>query len=525
MKRLLLLVCIIFTISFSVFAQNAPYNPKIMKTGKMKIHLTNVGILDWWCYGTGELAICWTHNNYPIVFTHGPYLTGIIGDSIIGNSSEYDITWSPGPMIDGHAAMQVAPEDSLLYRVYGIQQNTDSTHLDYKEWPVQWGAPHYPDGTPKIFGDITYYTVYNDADTREEYRGLDIPCDPSPFEIHETIWGYLEESEWTGNILFFKYQIYNKGTEDIKNATFGMRTDIDIGYWVSLNWGGYDPNADYMYVYYHGNSGTGYVSPKACAYAILQGPCVDAADSTGFEFGKWHRNKRNLPTTFGWYIFNESTFTDPQYLATAPATLEEFRNIALGLKRDGNPIIHPLTGDTTSFTYDGDPISGEGWNWNIDVSQGGVGFIIGCSPFDLPAGDSTEVILAVVVGEGYTGHEALVNLRKLVPRVQDLWKEQLPFNGIEEYTNQNIEGFTLFPNYPNPFNVSTTIPFNLSQTSQITISIYDLNGYLVETVLNDTRKPGYYTTQWEVSSVSSGIYFIMLNTGNYQQARKCILLK
>jgi len=79
MKRLFTFSVLIAVLLTYLFAQNAPYNPKIMKTGKMTIHLTNVGILDWWCYGTGQIAICWTNNNYPIVWTHGIYLTGLIG--------------------------------------------------------------------------------------------------------------------------------------------------------------------------------------------------------------------------------------------------------------------------------------------------------------------------------------------------------------------------------------------------------------------------------------------------------------
>ncbi len=85
--------------------------------------------------------------------------------------------------------------------------------------------------------------------------------------------------------------------------------------------------------------------------------------------------------------------------------------------------------------------------------------------------------------------------------------------------------YELNQNYPNPFNPVTSIQFSLHKTSKILLSIYDINGKLIETLTDKVMQPGSYTEQWNASSYSSGIYFYILKTDGFIQKRKCMLLK
>ncbi len=87
------------------------------------------------------------------------------------------------------------------------------------------------------------------------------------------------------------------------------------------------------------------------------------------------------------------------------------------------------------------------------------------------------------------------------------------------------EKFDLLPNYPNPFNPQTTIRFAVPQKSFVNITIFDINGKLVQNLFSGTKNPGNYAITWNAAGFSSGMYFIKMDTDAYSSVRKCILVK
>jgi hypothetical protein len=77
-------------------------------------------------------------------------------------------------------------------------------------------------------------------------------------------------------------------------------------------------------------------------------------------------------------------------------------------------------------------------------------------------------------------------------------------------------------NYPNPFNPTTTISFQVRKNETARLSIYNVAGRLVET---KTFQPGVYNYQWSSQNNASGVYFYCLKTQTYKQIRKMLLLK
>jgi hypothetical protein len=87
------------------------------------------------------------------------------------------------------------------------------------------------------------------------------------------------------------------------------------------------------------------------------------------------------------------------------------------------------------------------------------------------------------------------------------------------------ERLKLFPNYPNPFNSSTTFSFYLPKTTSMTFSIYNTTGQLI-TILQDGYTPaGYHSINWDTKDLSSGVYFYSISTEQYQASGKCLLIK
>ena len=84
---------------------------------------------------------------------------------------------------------------------------------------------------------------------------------------------------------------------------------------------------------------------------------------------------------------------------------------------------------------------------------------------------------------------------------------------------------TLQPNYPNPFNPSTTISYEISEGGDVHLGVYNLNGQLVETLVNGHVTPGYHSVTWNGNKVSSGLYFYKLSSGDEVLTKKMLYMK
>jgi len=85
--------------------------------------------------------------------------------------------------------------------------------------------------------------------------------------------------------------------------------------------------------------------------------------------------------------------------------------------------------------------------------------------------------------------------------------------------------YMLEQNYPNPFNPVTTFRYTLPEAQNISITIYDITGRQVETLLNGYQQAGSYMLKWNASHYSTGIYFYRLSAGSFTATNKMILMK
>ncbi len=105
----------------------------------------------------------------------------------------------------------------------------------------------------------------------------------------------------------------------------------------------------------------------------------------------------------------------------------------------------------------------------------------------------------------------------------------LKYNSTTEISEKGInkipDNFILEQNYPNPFNPSTTINYSISQTSSVTLKIFDLLGNEVATLVNEEKPAGNYTAHFNAAKMASGTYFYRMTAGNLMQTKKLIILK
>ncbi|RQW02810.1 MAG: T9SS C-terminal target domain-containing protein, partial [Calditrichaeota bacterium] len=101
---------------------------------------------------------------------------------------------------------------------------------------------------------------------------------------------------------------------------------------------------------------------------------------------------------------------------------------------------------------------------------------------------------------------------------------------IDGKENNLLYSYELSQNYPNPFNPVTDIKFSLAKTGKVQLVVYDILGRKVKTLINSTMTFGKHSTQWNGTDefgnrVSSGIYFYRLDTKEFKQTKKMILMK
>ncbi len=85
--------------------------------------------------------------------------------------------------------------------------------------------------------------------------------------------------------------------------------------------------------------------------------------------------------------------------------------------------------------------------------------------------------------------------------------------------------YELYQNYPNPFNPTTTISYELSANSFITLKVYDILGREVATLVNGKENAGSYSVQFDGSKLASGVYFYRLTAGSFVSVKKLVVLK
>jgi hypothetical protein len=85
--------------------------------------------------------------------------------------------------------------------------------------------------------------------------------------------------------------------------------------------------------------------------------------------------------------------------------------------------------------------------------------------------------------------------------------------------------FSLSQNYPNPFNPTSTIRYSVPKMSFVKISVYDILGNKIRTLVDEEKSPGHYETVIDVQKLSSGIYLYTIQTSDFVQSKKMIIMK
>ncbi|MBS1492020.1 MAG: T9SS type A sorting domain-containing protein [Bacteroidetes bacterium] len=227
---------------------------------------------------------------------------------------------------------------------------------------------------------------------------------------------------------------------------------------------------------------------------------------------------------WGWSFANHVTTTSPSAVPTLGGTgFTSFSDFGIGGNQD-----NLLPVEFTAFTS---AVSGRNVNLNwATITE------TNNSGFDVERKSTTTgwTKIGSVTGHGTTNQQTAYSYSDAnVPAGKFNYRlKQIDYNGNFHYyelSNEVIIGaptkYALSQNFPNPFNPSTSISYEIPSSNFVSLKIYDMMGREVANLVNENQEAGFYTVKFDASKLSSGIYFYKLVSDKFSATKKLMLLK
>ena len=144
----------------------------------------------------------------------------------------------------------------------------------------------------------------------------------------------------------------------------------------------------------------------------------------------------------------------------------------------------------------------------------------------ISAGDSVSISLLLITPNelGHFTADIILNSNDPASLIKTIQVVIDVVTGVEE-ENSLPTVYSLYNNYPNPFNPATTIKYDIPEQSYVTIKIYNIVGEEVVTLLNEEQNAGRYQIQWNATQLASGVYFYRIQAGQFSDTKKMIMMK
>ncbi len=477
--------------------------------------------------------------------------------------------------ISGGVPTPVTNTNFKLYKV----TNKDSTSPDYLNWGlmIPYGAP-YVDRNNNGQWDAgidrpgiknasqTIFVCMTDGFPETHNQGEGFPGGTAPIysEMQLTAWAYKKgdslSTEPLNDVQYFSYVIINKSTKAWNNAVISVSTDPDLG----------EPTDDYIgsdtilklgYIYNWDNTdGSGSPpsygeTPPAAGISYFLTPHLftgNPNDSIVYYNPPGSNNRivkkqyRELGMTS--FTYFGRTGGGGIMCEWDPGTQMDSYHYLSGVKRDGSPWFHPYTKQRTKKLYTGNPETLEGWteygyNGNVNMAEirscaGGDSITTYMSPprdrrfllntggidYTLNAGDTMRILFGQMVARGTNNVNSVTKLKDLCRAAKYVYETNFPVS-VFNISNEVPTSYSLGQNYPNPFNQTSIFKFQCSMKGHVNVSVYDITGREVSTLVNETLQPGTYEVRFDGSELNSGVYFVRMTAGDFSETRKMVLLK
>lgn len=235
----------------------------------------------------------------------------------------------------------------------------------------------------------------------------------------------------------------------------------------------------------------------------------------------------NIPTILGDYIYDTiSVNTGTQNLVKLEVVIDSLthsdpKNLILKLKTPHNTTIELFRNSGLSV-----PSSGLYGTIFSDTAQ---------KPIDSGSVTYTGYFLPFQPLEGLNSYSPdsnwvlmVYNMNSGAPGVLKKWCIRVTYQapvGIQIIGNEIPKTFSLSQNYPNPFNPVTNIKFSLPKSGNVTLKVYDILGRQAAELVNEYKQAGSYVVDFNAADLSNGVYFYRIETADFTDVKKMVLVK
>ncbi len=458
-------------------------------------------------------------------YASGLWLGGIVGLDTLIAIAEYDYEYQPGYVDD---AGNPQGRDNPNYRIFNFSDNDTSDFEAWRTIASLQGAYLNSNGNPFRMGSQTMFYSITDGypDSHGNTAGSTAPLKAV---ILQTNWSYINVN--LKDVVFTEYRIINRSNQAWTKFYISIWTDDDLGDAVD-DAVGIDTSANMPlgYTYNFTNNDQEYgAAPPAVGFTVLRGPVTESiGDTVRYYSPPGSSNLVVLPnmkeiklSSFNTYINADPSVGDPSNYR------ETYRNLQ-GLRRDGSQWINPNTNQASVYPYSGDPETSNGW---IMPSGSDRRSLMSFGPITIQPGDTQSVIVAQLIAKGSNNLNSITALRNLTSYVHGIYQDNFQsVVSVNNYSIQTPDKYSLHQNFPNPFNPSTKIRFDIpsnaaGQPSNVKLVVYNSLGNEVRILLNEKLQSGSYETEFKGEDLSSGVYFYELETDGFIQTKRMILLK
>jgi len=156
--------------------------------------------------------------------------------------------------------------------------------------------------------------------------------------------------------------------------------------------------------------------------------------------------------------------------------------------------------------------------WNISIATEKVDNDIEISWSDISGFD--DGVYIVINGEAIDLHqESYIELSTITDEFA------IVVGNVDAYLNPVPDKFGLGAAYPNPFNPTTNLNLAMNEDDFVNMSVYNIRGQIVEVLVDRNMRAGYHNITWNADGISSGMYFVRVDTGSNTAIQKVMLLK
>jgi hypothetical protein len=439
-----------------------------------------------------------------------------------------------------------SPDDPLTRVFDSLNREVQGDGQDLEEWPPQFRDPET--GDPIVYSDQDLVTTYTTHDRSPIFGSFQLPLD-----VHQRSMAF--RNGLVAQVIFFIFEVEHIGEDVLTDTWIGFDSDMDIGREFEDDLSSFaldrvEPGGDTATVDMGFAWDSDFVEPNFTVtdpgfvgIALLVGPGNpnDGIDNDGDG------------------IVDESPYNGID--DDGDMFVDEWDEIdEIGLvnyTKHCNPsvpcgVLDPQT-DEDGYDMLSCDTPGSRISCLESATPADVRFMLSSGPFDWQPGETQMIAFAMVFANAtgdrdlpFVGDpprpdpndDDLVELMQAAEQARELFSTIFPTVGIGDDPGgvcvELPRGYTLFQNFPNPFNPSTTIAFDIPMSNgtaqSVSLAVYDLRGRCIRKLVDSELQPGTHKIHWDGrndrgQSMASGIYLYRLKAGDEMFTRKMTVLK